>query len=99
MLLKWVSLNLQIGIDTPEKLRIVIQAVFEKAVAEPTFCSLYAQLCEKLSQALPGFHVTDENKPVTFRAVLLDTCQDEFEGTSKAKQNLETITVRVYLYE
>lgn len=53
---------LELGVDSPEKLQKVIQAIFEKAVAEPTFCALYAELCLKLSRALPEFRAIG-NKP------------------------------------
>ena len=47
-----------------------ITMLFEKAVAEPMFCSLNAELCLRLSKELPNF-----------RKTLLNTCQEEFEGS------------------
>jgi len=47
-----------------------------QAIWEPTFCPLYAEMCVGLSKALPEFPPVDgEDKPLTFRRVLLNTCQ------------------------
>ena len=42
-------------VKNAEVLRKAISLVFEKAVAEPTFCALYATLCERLSKQIPDF--------------------------------------------
>ena len=48
--------------------------VFDKALTETTFCEMYAELCSRLSTALPNFAVPsqDANKrsPSTFRSAL-----------------------------
>ena len=72
------------SIATAEILSGSISMLFEKAVAEPIFCSLNAELCLRLSKELPEFPpsgVDGDNKPMTFRRVLLNTCQQEFEGS------------------
>ncbi len=62
-------------------LRHTITLVFENAVEQPTYCAMYADLCMKLSKELPEFPPpAGGDKPVTFRQILLNTCQDEFEG-------------------
>mmetsp|Transcript_19505 Transcript_19505/g.26972 ORF Transcript_19505/g.26972 Transcript_19505/m.26972 type:complete len:785 (-) Transcript_19505:323-2677(-) len=72
-----------IGITTADLLHKVISLIFDKAVAEPTFCQLYSRLCVKLSKALPEFPPAEgEDKPMTFRRILLNTCQEEFEGAT-----------------
>jgi hypothetical protein len=38
-----------------------------------------------------------ETKPVTFRRVLLNTCQDEFEAAEDARQVRSAVRVRVYV--
>lgn len=68
--------------------------VFENAVAQPTFCAMYADLCLRLSKELPSFPAAEgEDKPTTFTRILLNACQDEFEGAEQAreilKENLE----------
>lgn len=75
------------GIESADLLRGVISLIFDKAVSEPGFCALYARLCVKLSKALPEFPPLEgEDKPMTFRRILLNTCQEEFEGAEKARQ-------------
>ena len=50
-------------------------------------------MCVSLSKALPEFPPLEgEDKPLTFRRVLLNTCQEEFEGAALARSALETIT-------
>lgn len=81
------------GINSPNLLQKTISQLFDKAVLEPTFCSLYAQCCVALSKKLPQFQPQEgESKPVTFRRVLLNTCQDEFEGANQAHADVESIT-------
>ncbi|GMH35151.1 hypothetical protein BSKO_03019 [Bryopsis sp. KO-2023] len=80
-------------VTTAEVLRKTISLVFEKAVMEPTFCALYASLCEVLSKELPDFPPWEgETKPLTFRRILLNTCQDEFEGVGEARAKSDAIT-------
>ena len=88
---KLVNQMLDLGINSPETLHICIVQVFEKAVAEPHFTELYADLCAALSNRLPEFTSTsNDGKPVTFRRVLLNTCQEEFEGTNAARERLSS---------
>ena len=74
-------------VTTADLLQATITMVFENAVAQPTFCAMYADLCLRLSMELPSFPPPEgENKPVTFKRVLLNTCQDEFEGATAARE-------------
>ncbi|CAM8941706.1 unnamed protein product [Rhodiola kirilowii] len=52
----------------------VISQIFDKALMEPT---LYADFCFHLAGELPDFSEGDEK--ITFRRVLLNKCQEEFE--------------------
>ena len=82
----------ELGIDNAQALKETISLVFDKAVWEPTFCPLYAAMCVSLSKALPEFPPLEgEDKPFTFRRVLLNTCQEEFEGAANARAALESI--------
>jgi len=73
-------------------LKETISLIFDKAVWEPTFCPLYAAMCVSLSKALPEFPPLEgEDKPTTFRRVLLNTCQEEFEGAANARSSLDSI--------
>ncbi|TUQ53283.1 Eukaryotic translation initiation factor 4 gamma 3 [Bagarius yarrelli] len=65
-------------IDTEEKLKGLINLVFEKAVTEPNFSFIYANMC----YCLMGLKVSTCHKPdatVNFRKLLLNLCQKEFE--------------------
>lgn len=67
----------------------VISLIFDKAVLEPTFCPMYALLCFDLSEKLPPFP-SDEpgGKEVTFKRVLLNNCQEAFEGADQLREEV-----------
>uniref|UniRef100_A0A7N0V462 MI domain-containing protein n=1 Tax=Kalanchoe fedtschenkoi TaxID=63787 RepID=A0A7N0V462_KALFE len=81
------------GITTADILKGVISLIFDKAVLEPTFCFMYAQLCSALNEKLPPFP-SDEpgGKNVTFKRLLLNNCQEAFEGADKLRQELKLLT-------
>lgn len=80
-------------VSSAETLRKTITLVFEKAVSEPTFTFLYADLCLRLSKELPEFPPpAGETKPIAFRKVLLNTCHDEFEAAREARLSLKKRT-------
>ena len=84
---------LELGIDDADTLGETISIVFDKAIWEPGFCSMYADVCLRLSKELPEFPAEAAGgKPTTFRRILLNTCQEEFEGAGKAREALETIS-------
>uniref|UniRef100_A0A8C2Z5D4 Eukaryotic translation initiation factor 4 gamma 3 n=1 Tax=Cyclopterus lumpus TaxID=8103 RepID=A0A8C2Z5D4_CYCLU len=65
-------------IDTEERLKGVIDLVFEKAIDEPSFSVAYGNMC----RCLATLKVTMTDKPnttVNFRKLLLNRCQKEFE--------------------
>eukprot|EP00850_Spirogloea_muscicola_P025771 SM004223S15708 [mRNA] locus=s4223:27:1203:+ [translate_table: standard] len=80
----------EIGIATADTLRGVISQIFEKALLEPTFCEMYAQFCAALAQELPNFGEGDEK--VTFKRVLLNKCQEEFERGEREQEEAEQKT-------
>ena len=83
---------LECGIDDAATLAETISIVFDKAIWEPGFCGMYADVCLRLSKELPEFPSgVAGGKPVTFRRILLNTCQEEFEGAGKARDELESI--------
>ena len=71
----------------------VISLIFDKAVLEPTFCPLYAQLCSDLNEKLPPFP-SDEpgGKEITFKRILLNNCQEAFEGAHKLREEARQMT-------
>ncbi|CAI0427576.1 unnamed protein product [Linum tenue] len=81
------------GITSADILKGVISLIFEKAVLEPTFCPMYALLCSDLNEKLPPFP-SDEpgGKEITFKRVLLNNCQEAFEGADKLRQEVREMT-------
>lgn len=75
---------LHIGLDTSLILKGVILLIFDKALDEPKYSSIYAQLCKRLSESTPNFD--PEGAPVTFVRLLLNKCKDEFDNRSHATQ-------------
>ncbi|KAL6331644.1 hypothetical protein AAG906_011584 [Vitis piasezkii] len=81
------------GITTADILKGVISLIFDKAVLEPTFCPMYALLCSDLNEKLPPFP-SDEpgGKEITFKRVLLNICQEAFEGSDKLRAEIRQMT-------
>lgn len=75
---KLVEQAQQLPIDTEERLKGVIQLVFEKAIGEPSFSTAYAHMCQRLSQVKVQSS-TNPGTMVQFRPILLHNCQREFE--------------------
>ncbi|KIZ04763.1 Eukaryotic initiation factor iso-4F subunit p82-34 [Monoraphidium neglectum] len=74
-------------------LKATIALVFESAVAQPTFCAMYADLCLHLSREVPEFPPGEgDTRPIKFKRMLLNTCQDEFEGVAEAREELQQIS-------
>lgn len=73
------------GIETNTILHGVILLIFEKALDEPKYSSMYAQLCHQLCEDAPNFEASSSNIS-TFRRLLLNKCQDEFENRSRATE-------------
>ncbi|KAE8665333.1 Eukaryotic translation initiation factor isoform 4G-1 [Hibiscus syriacus] len=81
------------GITSADILKGVISLIFDKAVLEPTFCPMYALLCSDLNDKLPPFP-SDEpgGKEITFKRVLLNICQEAFEGADRLRQEVGQMT-------
>lgn len=81
------------GITSADILEGVISLIFDKAVLEPTFCPMYAELCSDLNEKLPPFP-SDEpgGRAITFKRVLLNNCQEAFEGADKLRAELMEMT-------
>lgn len=56
--------------------------IFDKALDEPKYSSMYAQLCKRLTEEAPNFEASG---PCTFRIHLLNQCRAEFENRSEAQ--------------
>lgn len=76
---------LNVGIETNTILHGIILLIFEKALDEPKYSSMYAQLCHQLCEDAPNFDPSSSSV-TTFRRLLLNKCQDEFENRSRATE-------------
>ncbi|XP_074271960.1 eukaryotic translation initiation factor 4G-like [Silene latifolia] len=74
----------EVNIDNVTTLTGVISQIFDKALTEPTFCEMYANFCQHLASGLPDLSVDDEK--ITFRRLLLNKCQEEFERGEREEQ-------------
>ncbi|XP_074569956.1 eukaryotic translation initiation factor-like [Curcuma longa] len=84
---------IDVGITTPDILMDVITLIFEKAVFEPTFCPMYAQLCFDLNEKLGTFPPEEGGgKEMTFKRVLLNNCQEAFEGADNLRAEVRKLT-------
>ncbi|XP_070019185.1 uncharacterized protein [Nicotiana sylvestris] len=93
---KFDLLNRQLiitGITSADILKRVVTLIFDKAVLEPTFCTMYAQLFSDLNAKLPPFP-SDEpgGKEITFKRVLLNNCQEAFEGAANLREEARQMT-------
>ncbi|KAL3815230.1 hypothetical protein ACJIZ3_016498 [Penstemon smallii] len=74
----------QLKIDNVITLSGVISQIFDKALMEPTFCQMYANFCFHLAMDLPDLSV--DNERITFKRLLLNKCQEEFERGEREEE-------------
>eukprot|EP00871_Galdieria_phlegrea_P005738 jgi/Galph1/651/GphlegSOOS_G5380.1 len=86
---------LDVKIDSPEILRGIVSEIFDKALLEPNFGPMYAELCARLASdmqkmleesAEDGFR-DESGKKVTFKGILLSNCQNEFQKFAKCENS------------
>ncbi|TXG62469.1 hypothetical protein EZV62_009463 [Acer yangbiense] len=73
-----------VNIDNAVTLTGVISQIFDKALMEPTFCEMYANFCFYLAGELPDF--SEDNEKITFKRLLLNKCQEEFERGEREQE-------------
>lgn len=86
---------IHIGLDSQVLLKGVILLIFEKALQEPKYVCMYAQLCKKLSKKVPNFDAPNPDYTSTFRRLLLNKCQDEYENRARASAVFDQRTERL----
>uniref|UniRef100_A0A8C1R5Q1 Eukaryotic translation initiation factor 4 gamma 2 n=1 Tax=Cyprinus carpio TaxID=7962 RepID=A0A8C1R5Q1_CYPCA len=80
---------LNVGVDNKLVLKGVILLIVDKALEEPKYSSLYAQLCLRLAEDAPNFDgqtpeiQSSQKQSTTFRRLLITKLQDEFENRTK----------------
>ncbi|KAK1385761.1 Eukaryotic translation initiation factor [Heracleum sosnowskyi] len=81
------------GITSADILKGVVSLLFDKAVLEPTFCPMYAELCYDLNEILPPFPANEPGgREITFKRILLNNCQEAFEGADKLREEIRQMT-------
>lgn len=68
-----------IQVDSLSDLEAIIELMFKKAVSESHYCETYADLVFSLKAVYPTFPSPDGGKPATFKGLVLNICQNEFE--------------------
>lgn len=79
----------EVNIDSAFTLTGVISQLFDKALMEPTFCEMYAKFCVDLAADLPEFN--ENNEKITFKRVLLNKCQEEFEKGEREQAEADSV--------
>uniref|UniRef100_G3P4P1 Eukaryotic translation initiation factor 4 gamma 2 n=1 Tax=Gasterosteus aculeatus aculeatus TaxID=481459 RepID=G3P4P1_GASAC len=80
---------LNAGVDSKVVLKGIILLIVDKALEEPKYSSLYAQLCLRLAEDAPNFDgpsseiQTSQKQSTTFRRLLISKLQDEFENRAR----------------
>lgn len=80
---------LNVGVDSKPVLKGIILLIVDKALEEPKYSSLYAQLCLRLAEDAPNFDgptpeiQSSQKQSTTFRRLLIAKLQDEFENRTK----------------
>ncbi|XP_033156527.1 eukaryotic translation initiation factor 4 gamma 2, partial [Drosophila mauritiana] len=77
---------LKLDLNSIAILNGVILLIFEKALDEPKYSSMYAQLCKRLSEEAPSFDKEPSNL-CTFLRLLLAVCRDKFNNRLKRDEN------------
>lgn len=81
---------INVGLDSTTILKGVILLIFEKALDEPKYSSMYAQLCKRLAENAPNFDPPDSST-CTFKRLLLNKCRVEFENRAQIAQEFENV--------
>ncbi|XP_065338691.1 eukaryotic translation initiation factor 4 gamma 1-like isoform X2 [Cloeon dipterum] len=78
----------EMKIDTKDKLEGVINLIFLKAIDEPGFCQMYANMCHELSTYVRLRCEDDAQTVISFKKLLIQRCQQEYEKqhTSEAAE-------------
>uniref|UniRef100_A0A1B6CCD2 MI domain-containing protein n=1 Tax=Clastoptera arizonana TaxID=38151 RepID=A0A1B6CCD2_9HEMI len=80
----------QLPINTVNRLKKVIDLVFEKAVDEPGFSKAYALMCKTLSSLEITYqNEVGEDVKCNFRKLIITKCQSEFESEKHSELNVD----------
>ncbi|KAK4604803.1 hypothetical protein RGQ29_013031 [Quercus rubra] len=81
------------AINSAETLVGTVTLIYNKAVTEPAYCPMYALLCSDLNRKLPHFPSDEPHgRDITVMRVLLNKCQETFEGADELTKELRCMT-------
>lgn len=85
---------LDLQLDSRKILNGVIILIFDKALDEPKYSSMYAQLCKQVCKQLCSIKQketgnTENETCCVFRLLLLNKCKQEFDNRSQATEAFE----------
>lgn len=72
---------LNVGLESPAIIKGVILLIFDKALEEPKYSSMYAQLCKKLSEEAPNFELSTNNSNNSNVSCQMSNFENEFDST------------------
>jgi len=75
---------LEIKMDTKASMTLVIGTIFDKAVGEPAYAEMYAELCRRLSESTP--QVEQHGEIHTFKRMMLKKCYDNFMNEAEEEE-------------
>ncbi len=73
---------LGVGVDSPAILKGVILLIFDKALEEPKYSSMYAQLCRIISEEAPNFETALNTGPLNTVSLTIPSVS-QFKKVSK----------------
>jgi len=84
---------LDLEIESRASMVSVIDLVFDKALFEPVFGTMYSSLCVRCAEKFPEFpdEKNPSGKPHTFKRLLLNKCQEEFEKENYVQAELDAL--------
>lgn len=78
---------LSLNLNSKKILLGVIHLIFEKALDEPKYSSMYAQLCRRISKEGSTIEAEGDSR-YTFETLLIRVCQDKFVNRSQYSQKI-----------
>lgn len=80
----------QLPINTEERLKGVVDLLYEKAVDEPSFSKLWAHISKVCSRIeITKVENGQETEVTNFRKLIIDRCQTEFESSTSEMLDLQ----------
>ena len=89
-----LHLFVTLEVNDLETLKLVAKTIFEKAISEKMYCSIYAKLCNDLNNK---YRV--QEKEISLKTVLFNLFQTEFERKSSSSPKCEDYNLEEWNYK